>query len=449
MDNHNSTYWQSLLKKRIQGTITQKEQHALERRALDDPFLMEAIEGYLIHGDHESTINEIKTSIHPKKRKRKIPLMLYPIAAGLALLVAVTFYMRTQISTQDFIQQTSVVLDQEPEQEKYAYNQNENKRTLIQNEEPIEKITLPSRKNKSDKIVSPTPPIEDRRNENIVETVSTTPPPTIIHTTPPQPKVKSNEILAEEEPTIIKENKERKEIAYEAAPMLNKAAELSDDEVKMLEEAFEEQDVYSESTIEAEINTRNITGIITDNYNYPLIGANVIVDQSERGVVTDIDGRYRLALLEGDSFLNVSYTGYAMEKIDIPQDDTTLNIILEEGMMLDEVVVTESGQDGRVLSYILSIDGKSYAYPRKGMIQFKNDILYSNSQRRAKQQIEIGLVRMQFKISTSGFVQDIQIVFSSCDSCEEIARQLLKESGIWITSPPNTEVNLEYEFEFH
>ncbi len=82
-----------------------------------------------------------------------------------------------------------------------------------------------------------------------------------------------------------------------------------------------------------------ITGIITDENGEPLIGASVLVKGTSTGTITDFDGRYSIPVPEGTTTLTISYTGYEAKEVSI-NNSNQINVVLNEGMMLDEVVVT-------------------------------------------------------------------------------------------------------------
>ncbi|MEL6275600.1 MAG: mucoidy inhibitor MuiA family protein, partial [Bacteroidota bacterium] len=89
--------------------------------------------------------------------------------------------------------------------------------------------------------------------------------------------------------------------------------------------------------------SQTITGIITDaETGDPLIGATVYVQGSSTGTVADIDGRYSLQVPEGATEISISYTGY--ERINVPINNSNLNVALESGAVLDEVVVIGYGR---------------------------------------------------------------------------------------------------------
>ena len=75
--------------------------------------------------------------------------------------------------------------------------------------------------------------------------------------------------------------------------------------------------------------------------------------------MTDIDGSYSLDVPSGEQVLEVSYTGYATKEITTSASNV-LDIILSEGLELDEVVVTGLGikREKKALGYGVSTIGK-------------------------------------------------------------------------------------------
>ncbi len=97
-----------------------------------------------------------------------------------------------------------------------------------------------------------------------------------------------------------------------------------------------------------------VTGIVVDAMGEPLIGATVLEKGTANGVVTDMEGHYELKLLSPQSKIIVSYVGYNNTEATVG-NQRTVNIVLEEGAQLDEVVVTARGSRTRANRYM--IDG--------------------------------------------------------------------------------------------
>lgn len=84
--------------------------------------------------------------------------------------------------------------------------------------------------------------------------------------------------------------------------------------------------------------SRTITGIVVDAANQPLIFANVVSMCSADGTQTDFNGRFSLTLADTCQVIEVSYTGYASQRIDVTCKDS-LRIVLVNGYMLSGVEV--------------------------------------------------------------------------------------------------------------
>lgn len=86
-----------------------------------------------------------------------------------------------------------------------------------------------------------------------------------------------------------------------------------------------------------------ITGTVTDDAGVPLIGATVYAKGTTTGAVTDIDGNYSLTIPAEVDTLVISYTGYATQMIAMDGKTTVFDVVLREGVELDNVVVTALG----------------------------------------------------------------------------------------------------------
>ena len=104
---------------------------------------------------------------------------------------------------------------------------------------------------------------------------------------------------------------------------------------------------------------KTISGTITDESGEPLIGANVIVEGTANGTITDIDGTYQLDVESDDVTLVVSFTGFA-SKTASTSGVTTLDFVLSEGELLQDVVIVAYGEEkkGSVASAITSVSAE-------------------------------------------------------------------------------------------
>ncbi|HET7360465.1 MAG TPA: SusC/RagA family TonB-linked outer membrane protein [Salinimicrobium sp.] len=81
-----------------------------------------------------------------------------------------------------------------------------------------------------------------------------------------------------------------------------------------------------------------VTGTVTDPDGMPLPGVNVIVKNTNNGVLTNFDGEYSITTDVGD-VLVFSYLGFETQEIEV--QDPVINVSMKEDVsMLSEVVVT-------------------------------------------------------------------------------------------------------------
>ncbi|MDO5664890.1 MAG: TonB-dependent receptor [Bacteroidia bacterium] len=86
----------------------------------------------------------------------------------------------------------------------------------------------------------------------------------------------------------------------------------------------------------------NVRGTIVDTDGIPIIGANILLQGTTSGAVTDLDGNFTIQA-PGNGVLEISYIGYKPQTVSI-DNRTNINIVLEEDTeLLDEVVVIGYG----------------------------------------------------------------------------------------------------------
>ncbi|WP_460941564.1 SusC/RagA family TonB-linked outer membrane protein [Spirosoma daeguense] len=88
---------------------------------------------------------------------------------------------------------------------------------------------------------------------------------------------------------------------------------------------------------------RPITGRITDEKNEGLPGVSVLIKGTQRGTITDADGRYKLDVPDGNVSLVFSFVGYLSQEVAVGSQ-SSINLSLKaDAKMMDEVVVIGYG----------------------------------------------------------------------------------------------------------
>ena len=86
-----------------------------------------------------------------------------------------------------------------------------------------------------------------------------------------------------------------------------------------------------------------VTGTVTDAGGSPLPGVNVVEVGTTNGAVTDLDGKYTIALSSEDAVLSFSFIGYLTEEIEVGGQTSIDVTLVEDILALDEVVVVGYG----------------------------------------------------------------------------------------------------------
>lgn len=96
-------------------------------------------------------------------------------------------------------------------------------------------------------------------------------------------------------------------------------------------------------------NTFTIAGIVMDDKGEELIGVNIYVKGTSLGVVTDIDGRFRLKNIPKNSVVTFSAIGFENYKLTVTDSKEKLKIGLSPKVdELDQVVVVAHGTQRKV-----------------------------------------------------------------------------------------------------
>ena len=94
---------------------------------------------------------------------------------------------------------------------------------------------------------------------------------------------------------------------------------------------------------------RELSGVVLDATDFPLVGVAVIVEGTTNGVMTAEDGTFALTVPATEVILNVSSLGYETKLVTVPSGQDKITIYLaEDNMMIDETVVVGYGTQKKV-----------------------------------------------------------------------------------------------------
>ena len=105
-----------------------------------------------------------------------------------------------------------------------------------------------------------------------------------------------------------------------------------------------------------------VSGVVTDSNGGPLPGVSILVEGTNQGTTSDINGNYRLMVPENSAALIFSYVGYRTERVAI-DNQSQINITLQEDInQLEELVVVGYGKQQKrdVTGAISQVKGQDF-----------------------------------------------------------------------------------------
>jgi len=417
------------------GALSPEQMHALEKKALTDPFLAEALEGVENISAEELAIDI--SSIEKKILHKKKTILFTPlrIAAGITLFTASVFLIYQFIPKPE----TIALKTENPKPEN---KKEEGEKSSTASGKGIEKIE--SQKSKIESTVQesdkPKPPAKGELQP------STTPhheEPVHLYSNAeikePVQQAPVQNLAAMEEQAVKTENEDvlSKEVVT-AEPKAAGTKAISRDKKK---DSFAASDVQRSAVPSVrKLAVQNISGQVVTAEDYsPLPGVNVIVKGTSIGAVTDLNGNYSIPSSTDSSTLVFSFIGLQQQEVDASGKDKINVQMKDDATQLSEVVVTRVGlakDENResVIRLAEPIGGK------KGYENYlKSNLKYPEEALKSKVKGKAGI---EFTVSIDGSLSDFQVIKKLGYGCEEEIIRLVKEGPKWI---PSTEDNKPFE----
>ncbi len=425
-----------LLEEYRNGSISDSDRHILERAALDDPMLFDAIEGYTTQGSKldSSNISDLKTLSNTNRSSslKWLNRRTLTVAASLIALIAITFVMRNQLSRNE--NSTTAVA-----QSKHQDNQNnevlaENGLETSSNTKSTAAIDLENSQNFSDKKGDSENKIKVYATQNYKTDTSDKETSNINEIPIVQPSVKSYRVV---EPELKQETAAINKAISKRKSTVSKAAKESstdmmvEDEVASLPSASR----IAESKVSS---SENISGVILSETGDPLLGSTIEIENTSISTVSDDKGIFNITKYPEGHRILVKHDGYHSRRILISNRDY-YEIVLDSKSDLAEPSNTK----------VNKVD-KRKAFPRMGMDEFKvmidinKDIPLEVFGSHNTVKVTVGF-QVNRDGSLSRFRDETQ---NKCNECYLECVQLLLKSGKWNTKPANKVYRTSYDFEF-
>ncbi|WP_320989674.1 energy transducer TonB [Bacteroides sp.] len=382
----------------IRGARKGKEAHRLEKEAMRDPFLADALEGYSRVGNGaDEQIEELRRRIRARAVRKRNHAVVWSIAASLLIGVCIGSYFLFQ--EKPLSDEARMAMEQAVHPKPLSVYEEEKKDELA--EAVIKDSAGPSKKliseNKKKKMLAPSSEV---------------------------PQVMTQELMEE---------------ALEAT--------IDDEPSAMDKKMVMRASVANDSSFNTKVAVvGKVRGKVTDPSGEPLVGATVRVKGTNQGTISDENGDFTLKT-DGNRELSVDYIGY--ESVVLPAD-TTKDLLIAmnvDDATLDEVVVVGYGSQPKssVTGAIMSLKMSGTPQPSIGRKAFrrylKENLVHPSDKECARAK---GKVILTFRVDKDGRPESISVKKGLCASADKEAIRLIEEGPDWTIGDESVEVSIRF-----
>lgn len=411
-----------------EGRMTKEEMHAFERASMEDPFLSDALEGFMEADMNTSAahLQNIKEKISNKEEEgAKVVAMpqrnfkMWRVAAALLLTAgAALLIYRTMTSSVD---------------ENGVAKTNEKKETPAQVQTPVDTATSLAG-------------VQNERKDSQTPIESTT-------SGAASKPAKDDKQIA----SIKKNNELRRDQSASPAPVYNDVVTLEQQQSKYEQPEPSKKETDRKDNV-ARASDKSITnkddnaysnnsgnelrGRVAGLNNQPLRGATIRIDNGKRSLVTDRNGNFRLNV--DDTLVNasVSSVGYDVANLQL-RANTDNNVQLQQGnTTLEEVVVTGYGvkQSKSISGSVTKIVDTSFVAPVGGWTAFNEYFIGRISQ--VADTAGRKEVQLEFNITRNGTPKNIKVINSTDTTLNKPSIEALKFGPKWTSKQPKKKTRI-------
>jgi TonB family protein len=418
--------------KYLNGELDSTAMHRLEREAQDDPFLMDALEGFeKSEANQQTNLSELQKHLQQrvnKKEARIIPFWYWGVAASILIIAGIggLWYKYNAAPQKTLVAQADKTQMWAPLPVKPAEKENPDAEPLV-----LKQPTQLYNAKKPSSIAAFKPKLKNGP-------VAATPP-------------LENEVIAAM-PDHLKEGNVSKVASNLTEAVVTgltseKSKELLAVDTKVAIDTSKKYQVSLDSRVKGvQVNPNYnalkhpvvISGIVIGKDDgLPIPGVNIRVLGTTAGTQTDANGKFVISGAKGKT-VSVASLGYKTEQVDLKGKDS-LNIALSaDSKALSEVVV---------VGYSNSVDHDIPQYkarPKQGWDSFKkylkaNSVVTDGTE---------GSVKLQFTVNQYGQISDIKILKSLNASVDAKAIDLIKNGPGWFGNTNNKPEVVKVKVDF-
>ena len=390
------------IRKYWNNEMSAAEMHALEKAAMDDPFLADALEGYSkLQKDPANDLALLKSQLNTRTSTAKvIPIKknnaAWKVAAVVVLIAALGWIVVSTLSEnkQSLVQQKVAPNDYKvvtPEGRRSIFRNHAEKKFIAHDSsnyylKPGDLAAADEKKSSAPVAVPKTENDDREKLERVAPVASKT-----------------------------EQNKEFAKAAAPSASFLN--------------------------------NSNSFSGKVIDVQNRSVANATVVMNNIKQSTLTDQNGFFQFQSKDTIADISISSAGYQNVNLKLNSNQSSRITLDKAQANLDEVVVSGYGNAGKKKQQ--SKDLKIYVMDAEPVIGWEKYNQYIDSNKRIPQNesLQKGEVVLSFKVNQKGELSSLNVKPSLNKAYDNEAIRLVKEGPAWrITKGKKTKVKLIVKF---
>lgn len=416
------------------GTLSKAERHALEKKALSDPFLADALEGAESVSPEEFSADLQALSKKIQHRPSKTWFTPLRIAASLLLVIGIASLVYYLIPTEPLLlaNEESVAPSLTQDTVRASSKPSDSALLTLTKPDEIAREVKPSAKQRAQLDLAKADQLQ--RGDASKSSAGLATQMEITQTEEEKSKIAAAEI-----------SDDKKEVVTQLQPISSAGAS---NETK--KESRQQGKSKTNSAISDQPN-QTIQGKVTAGEDgAPLPGVTVIVKGTNQVTATDVKGNYSLVVTGENAQLTFSFIGMHPVEV-IAGDKSTLDVVMAEDVsQLSEVVVTGRAFDTRnelrepIVKMAAPLGGiRAYNKYLEDNLRYPGQAL----EKKIK-----GRVTVQFTVTTHGNLTDFNVVKGLGYGCDDEVIRLVKEGPKWVPTiqddiPVESEVKVRMKFD--
>ena len=417
------------IRKYLNGELDAKAMHQLEWRAQDDPFLMDALEGYETAGsDKQEELNELADRLQQRiaqKERSIIPWRTLAIAASVLVVFTIGglwLYNRQPVNTPQIAQVIKPEVKTAPADTEQAVPEKRNEIAVLKSTPPpkIKSITV-SKENRTS-VSKPVPPVSAELASAAVESK-------MADTTTAKDTTPLNEMIVMDYTAQKKKKADRGAAGNTDVVSIGDATKVpASPSQKLLQGQAAGVSVSNGQAPDLSFFKASPKDIIKGRIvgkddGLPIVGATVKIKGTNTGTVTDINGMFNLHI---DSIINktlvVAYIGYQTKEINAHSSDLKAITLQPANNSLNEVVTTGYNSNKNIDDATVIA-----AHPREGWGSFRKYLKENAISPDGKK----GTVKLSFMVDRTGMISGIKIITGLSKATDQAAIDLITDGPAW------------------